>query len=193
VCHVGSPEQAERDLAPLRAFGNPIDVQIGPMPYEAVNQMLDDAFPTGALNHWKSSFLESLTDEAIETMIARFAACPSPMTGMIVEHFHGALTRVPVDATACQHRAAGFNFLATSVWTDADASDENIAWTRETLAALAPYAADRRWIGYLDGDDYAADPGSAAYGPNYARLVEVKNAYDPTNLFRLNLNVQPTV
>jgi FAD/FMN-containing dehydrogenase len=193
VCHTGSPEQAERDLAPLRAFGNPIDVQIGPMPYEVVNQMLDDAFPAGALNHWKSSFLESLTDDAVETMIERFAACPSPMSGMIVEHFHGALTRVPVDATACQHRAAGFNFLATSVWTDADESDENIAWTRETLAALAPYTADRRWVGYLDGDDYAADPAAAAYGPNYARLVEVKNAYDPTNLFRLNLNVQPTV
>jgi FAD/FMN-containing dehydrogenase len=193
VCHAGPLEQAENDLAPLLGFGNPIDVQIGPMPYELVNQMLDGAFPPGVLNHWKSTFLEALSDEAIDTMIERFATAPSPLTGIVLEHFHGAVTRVPVEATASQHRVEGFNLLISSVWTDADTSDENVAWTRETFAAMAPYAANRRWIGYLDVDDYAADPAAAAYGPNYGRLVEVKNAYDPTNLFQLNLNVRPTV
>ena len=193
VCHSGPEEQAQRDLAPLIGFGNPIDVQIGPMPYELVNQMLDDAFPAGSLNHWKSTFLETLSDEAIDALVDRFAAAPSPMSALALEYFHGAATRVPIEATACQHRTEGWNLLATSIWTDADDTDKNVAWTRETLAAMAPYAANRRWIGYLDRDDYAADPAAAAYGPNYARLVEVKNTYDPTNLFRLNLNVQPNV
>jgi FAD/FMN-containing dehydrogenase len=192
VCHSGPEEQAQRDLAPLLGFGNPIDVQIGPMPYEIINQMLDDAFPPAVLNHWKSTFLEALSDEAIDTLVERFAAAPSPMTNLALEHFHGAATRVPVDATACQHRTEGWNLLTTSIWTEPDETDENVAWTRDTLAAITPHAADRRWIGYLDRDDYAADPAAAGYGPNYARLVEVKNAYDPTNLFRLNLNVKPS-
>jgi FAD/FMN-containing dehydrogenase len=192
VCHSGPEDQAQRDLAPLLGFGSPIDVQIGPMPYEIINQMLDDAFPPGVLNHWKSTFLESLSDEAIDTLIERFAAAPSPMTNLALEHFHGAATRVPVDATACQHRTEGWNLLTTSIWTDPDETEENVAWTRDTLAAITPHAANRRWIGYLDRDDYAADPAAAGYGPNYERLVEVKNAYDPTNLFRLNLNVKPS-
>jgi FAD/FMN-containing dehydrogenase len=192
VCHSGSEEQAQRDLAPLLGFGNPIDVQVGPMQYEIVNQMLDGAFPPGVLNHWKSTFLESLSDEAIDTLVERFAAAPSPMTNVALEHFHGAATRVPVDATACQHRTEGWNLLTTSIWTDPSETEENVAWTRDTLAAVTPYAANRRWIGYLDRDDLETDPAAAGYGPNYARLVQVKNTYDPTNLFRQNLNVKPT-
>jgi FAD/FMN-containing dehydrogenase len=190
VCHCGAPAQAEKDLRPLVEFGAPALVQVGPMPYPAMNMILDDGFPRGALNYWKSSFLRNLDDDAISAMIDHFAACPSPMTGIVLEHFHGAVTRVGTTDTAVPHRDTGYNLLIASVWTDPTTIDKNIAWTRGTYDAMGPHFAGRRYVNYLD-DDEAADAVSGAYGPNYARLVEVKRRYDPANLFRLNQNIAP--
>jgi FAD/FMN-containing dehydrogenase len=80
--------------------------------------------------------------------------------------------------------------VITSVWTNPATTDANIAWTRESFAAVRSHLAERRWLNYLDDDD-AADAVRAAYGPNYARLAEVKRGYDPDNLFRLNHNIEP--
>jgi len=190
VCHCGSPEQAEADLKPLLEFGSPVMVQVGPMPYPQVNTLFDDAYPRGALNYWKSSFMREPDDSAIDTMVDRFASCPSIMSGLFLEHWHGAAVRVGASDTAVPHREAGSNFLVTSVWTDPAATDENVAWTRQTFAALEPHFAQRRYLNYLDADD-VGDAVQAAYGPNFARLAEVKRRYDPDNLFRLNVNVEP--
>ena len=192
LCHVGSPEQAEADLAPLRAFGSPVMSAVGPMPYTAINAMLDDGYPTGSLNYWKSAFFDELSDDAVDAIVAAFAGSPSPMAAILVEHWHGAGARVPVEATAFPHRRSGHNLVAPTVWLDASSTEANIAWTREMFASLEPFLAQARYVNYLDEDDIAADPTAAAYGPNYERLVQVKNAYDPTNLFHLNLNIRPT-
>jgi FAD/FMN-containing dehydrogenase len=192
VCHCGSLEQAQRDVRPVLGFGAPAMAQVGPMPYPAMNTILDDAFPRGALNYWKSSFMKGLDDDAIGVMIDRFSACPSPMSALVIEHFHGAVTRVGVTETAVPHREPGYNFLAASVWTDPATTDRNIAWTRATYANLEPYFMRRRYVNYFD-DDEAADAVRQAYGPNYARLVEIKRRYDPGNVFRLNQNIAPGV
>jgi FAD/FMN-containing dehydrogenase len=191
ACHSGSPEQAEEDLRPLREFGSPVLIELGPLPYTVMNTLLDAAFPVGSLNYWKSGFLSGLPNEALDAILERFALCPSPMSAIFAEHFHGAVTRVPVDATAVPHRTPGYNFLASSVWTDPGATDENVAWTRDLFAAMEPFLVGRRYLNYFSEDDVGDDPVRAAYGPNYDRLVELKTAYDPTNLFRLNANVVP--
>src|SRR4029453_18999737 len=98
---------------------------IGPMPYTAVNMLFDPGFPRGALNYWKSNFLASLSDGVIDTMIERFAAAPSPMSGLLLEHFHGAATRVGHTETAFPHRTVGYNFLTVSEWLDAPAPPAN--------------------------------------------------------------------
>ena len=87
------------------------------------------------------------------------------------------------------HRAEGWNLFIPSVWTDVGDSDENIAWTRESFAALRPHFGAGRWLNYL-GDDEADDAVHAAYGPNYERLREVKRRYDPENVFHLNHNIR---
>jgi FAD/FMN-containing dehydrogenase len=191
ACHTGAPEQAEEDLRPLREFGSPIMVELGPLPYTVMNSLLDAAYPTGSLNYWKSAFVSGLTDEAIDELLARFAVAPSPMTAALFEHFHGEVTRVPVDATAVPHREPGFNLLVTSVWTEPAATEENVAWTKETFAAMEPFAVARRYLNYFSEDDVGDDPVRAAYGPNYDRLVELKRKYDPQNLFHLNVNIPP--
>jgi FAD/FMN-containing dehydrogenase len=191
ICHCGSPEQAEKDVRPLRQFGSPALVQVGPMPYPVINTILDDGFPRGALNYWKSSFVRALNDDAIQAMTDRFAACPSPMSAIVIEHFHGAVTRIAASDTAVPHRQPGYNSLIASVWMDPAATNDNIAWTRATYADLEPHFAPRRYVNYL-GDDEVGDAIRNAYGPNYARLVEIKRRYDPDNVFRLNQNIAPT-
>jgi len=189
-CHCGPLADGEAAARPLKAFGPPIMDALGPMPYSAINQMLDAAYPKGALNYWKSNFLATLSDEAIDTMIDCYARVPSPMTGVLLEHFHGAATRVGIGDTAFPHRGVGYNLVITSEWLDPAETERNIEWTRETYTAMQPFMAAGRYVNYLEADE-AGDPAAAAYGPNYARLRELKAKYDPANLFRANLNIKP--
>ncbi len=191
VCHVGSAEDAQGDLEPLLAFGSPVDVQVGPMPYEAVCSMLDEAFAPGFQNYWKSTFLDSLSDEAIDTAIERFAETPSAMSGMVLEHFHGAVARIPVEATACPHRREGYNFLVTGVWPDPADSAANVAWTQGTYDAMTSFGTGRRWLNYIGAEDGGANRAREAFGPNYDRLAAAKKTYDPENVFHLNVNISP--
>jgi FAD/FMN-containing dehydrogenase len=151
--------------------------------------MLDAGFPRGALNYWKSSFLEALNDAAIDALVARFSSCPSPMSGLVLEHFHGAVARIGVSETAFPHRRPGFNVVIASEWADPTATRANVAWARETYDALRPFLAPGRYSNYLADDE--AGEAAAAYGPNQARLQTLKAKYDPTNIFHLNLNVRP--
>jgi FAD/FMN-containing dehydrogenase len=155
-----------------------------------MNTILDAGFPAGSLNYWLSSFTRGLPDALIDIALARFAAVPSPMTAMLLEHFHGAVTRVGATDTAVPHRGRGWNLLIPSVWTDPADTEANIAWSRETFAAMRPHLGTGRWLNYL-GDDQADDAIRAAYGPNYDRLREVKRRYDPDNVFHLNHNIAP--
>src|SRR3954452_21902937 len=115
VFHSGETADAERDLAPFEAWGSPLDVQVGPMPYPVMNTILDAGYPKGALNYWRSSFTRGLSDELIDIAVARFAGVPSPMSAILFEHFHGAVTRVDASATAVPHRAEGWNLFIPSV------------------------------------------------------------------------------
>ncbi|HEU5204026.1 MAG TPA: FAD-binding oxidoreductase [Candidatus Limnocylindrales bacterium] len=191
VCHVGAREDAERELAPLLSFGSPALSQVGPMPYTAVNAMLDAGYPYGSLNYWKSSFMDELTDAAIEVLVDRYEQTTGPMTAFLLEHVHGAATRVPESATAFPHRAPGINVAIPSVWLDPADTDANIAWTQESYAELQPHLRRGRYVNYLAEDDTGEAAARAAYGSNFDRLVEVKTKYDPTNLFRLNANIPP--
>lgn len=189
VFHTGAPAAAERDLEPFETWGSPLAVQVGPMPYPVMNTILDAGFPTGSLNYWLSSFTRGLSDELIDIAVERFARVPSAMSAILFEHFHGAVTRVGTTETAVPHRDEGWNLLIPSVWTDPADTHANIAWTRETFAALGPHFKTGRWLNYL-GDDQTDDDVRAAYGSNYERLRELKRRYDPDNVFHLNHNIE---
>jgi FAD/FMN-containing dehydrogenase len=190
VFHTGELDQAERDLAPFKEWGEPAMVHVEPMPYPVMNTLLDEGYPRGALNYWLSSFTTEISDGLIDTMVDRFATTPSPMNAILLEHFHGAVTRVGVSETAVPHRVESWNVLIPSVWLDPADTEANVAWTRETHAALAEHLETRRWLNYL-GDDQGTDAVRGAYGPNYDRLVEIKRRYDPDNVFRNNHNIDP--
>jgi FAD/FMN-containing dehydrogenase len=189
-CHGGPLSAGEAATRMIREFGSPVVDTIGPMPYCEINAMLDAGFPKGALNYWKSSFLADLSDEAIDGMIECFAKCPTPMGQALLEHFHGAATRVGVGDTAFPHRAEGYNLVLLSEWMDHAVTDGCIAWARDTYAALGPFVTSGRYVNYL-GDDEEGDPVAAAYGSNYQRLRELKTKYDPENFFHMNQNIPP--
>jgi FAD/FMN-containing dehydrogenase len=189
-CHAGTADAAERDLEPFKTWGSPMMVQVGEMPYPVMNTLLDGGYPAGACNYWLSSFTRGLPDELIDTAVERFATTPSPMNAILFEHFHGAVTRIGATDTAVPHREPGWNLLLPSIWMDPADSDANIAWTRDTFAALRPHFGTGRWLNYL-ADDQADDAIRNAYGPNYPRLVEVKRRYDPDNVFHRNHNIAP--
>lgn len=190
TCHCGSPAEGEAAMRPLKAYGTPALDVLGPMPYAAINSMLDAAYPKGALNYWRSSFLTELSDAAIDTMVACFERCPTPMGQLLIEHFHGAVTRVDVGDTAFPHRREGYNFLILAEWMDHADNEGCIAWARETSGRMQPFFAPARYVNYL-GDDETDDALAAAYGPNYRRLQKIKAHYDPTNFFRMNQNIAP--
>ncbi len=192
LCDCRPPGTDDAAIERVKAFGEPILDTIQPMPYPAANQLLDEAYPEGAYNYWKSSFLESMSDEAIDAMVERFAEAPSPADAMLLEHFHGAATRVPPETTAYPHREEGYNFAILSEWMDPDLSDACVSWARETYEAMTPHFASARYVNYL-GDDEAPEELGAAYGPNLQRLRALKTRYDPENFFHLNQNIRPAV
>jgi len=190
ACHAGTLAEGEAALKPIKAFGPAVMDAMGPIPYCDQNGLLDAAFPRGALNYWKAQFLTELTDDCIATLVDQFAAAPSPMSQVVLEHFHGAASRVPVSDTACAMRIAGFNVVLIGQWTDPAENEKNIAWCRGMYDALRPYLGSFRYVNYLEADE-PTDAAAAAYGPNYARLRELKGKYDPDNFFHVNVNIRP--
>jgi FAD/FMN-containing dehydrogenase len=190
VSHCGALPDGEAAMRRLKTFGRSVLDTVGPMTYCGLNTMLDGGYPKGALNYWKSHFLRDLSDEAIETMIDAFEKCPSPMSGILVEHFHGAAARVGIYDTAFPLRSAGYNFLVLSQWMSRADNEQCINWARASYAAMEPFVGVGRYSNYLD-DDELGDPAAAAYGPNYRRLQQLKAKYDPENFFHINQNIPP--
>ena len=189
AAHCGDMKDGEAAVRELKAYGPPVLDAMGPIPYCAQNGLLDAAFPEGALNYWKSQFLTDLTDDAIRAMLTAFDACPSPMSQMVIEHFHGAASRVPVSDTACAMRISGFNVVIISQWAAPNDTPRGTAWCKDAFSALTPYLGQYRYLNYMAADE--TDPAAAAYGANYARLREIKAKYDPENFFHVNVNITP--
>ncbi len=189
ACYLGSVGDGERFLRPLREL-KPIADVIGPMPYLALQTMLDESAPPGLQNYWKSTYLESLGDEAIDVLLSRFRDVPSHLSAIHMHHLGGAVRRVGEDATAFGDRDATFVVNIVSSWTDPNENDAQVAWTRKTFDALSEFSKGGAYINFLGQE--GGERVKAAYGPaKYGRLVELKRKYDPENLFHLNQNVKP--
>jgi FAD/FMN-containing dehydrogenase len=187
----GPAADGERAVEKIKSFGQPVMDALGPIPYAQLNAMLDAATPRGARNYWKSRFIDGLDDAGLDAVIECFMTCPSPMGQILIEHFHGAATRVPPERTAYALRGSGFNVLLLSQWQVAGHDSACIAWARSSYAALAPLAGSLRYVNYLDTDDTGLGALAAAYGSNLPRLQSIKAKYDPENVFHLNVNIPP--
>jgi hypothetical protein len=189
--YVGAPEVGERVLMPLRQIEDPVLDLSGLLPYVSLQQMFDPFFPSGELHYyWKSIYLEDLGDASVATAIQYIANRPSSlsMAGMWV--LGGALNRVDPSATAVGARDAPFLLEILANWAEPAQGEPNIAWTREFFDAMGPYATGKTNLNF---PGHGNEPGfvRAALADNWERLIEIKRKYDPTNLFRLNQNIEP--
>ena len=189
VCYNGDPKQGEKILAPIRAFGPPVADTVAPIAYLELQSMFDATYPTGQLHYWKSGFMNSLSDEAMDVAIEHFAQRRSPLTSLTFEHMHGAASRVPVDATAFPHRFDHFNFSIFGIWQDAKDNDANRKWIQGLWQDVGKHLSGRAYVNYMSQE--GTDRVREAYGTNYERLAALKKKYDPTNFFRLNQNIPP--
>jgi hypothetical protein len=191
VCYAGPAEEGVEALRPLREFGPPSLDLVEPMPYVAVQQLIDAGFPAGMRNYWTGDFLAALPEEAIETLCRYHLTKPSPLTQVIVFPGGGASARVPDGTMAVGARQAPFNIHITSLWPDPADDDANIVWTRELSAAMKPFTTGRVYVNFI-GDE-GQDRIVASFGrEGYARLQALKDRYDPDNLFRSNQNIKPS-
>ncbi len=190
LCHSGSPAEAEAEVKPLRTNIQPMMDQVGPIPYTALQSIVENFNPHGMRNYWKTVYLNGLTDEAIGTMTELYRRVPAPMTHIVLYSLGGAISRVDPEATAVSHRDARYAAIAVGMWDHADDDDVNIAWVREFADRMQPFAT----AGFYPNYDADAKPDQvkAAFGDaKYARLAQVKRKYDPHNVFRLNQNIRP--
>lgn len=192
VCWSGGLDEGDRVLAPLRAFGPPAVDLVQPMPYTAVQQLLDEGNPSGMHNYWSGDFLTALPEEAIDALVSHAQPAPSPLTQIIVLNGGGAISRVGEDETAFGQRHAPFNLHYLSMWPPDHAEDQrNVDYTRSVVAAMRPWATGNSYLNFI-GDE-GLTKVEAAFGPaKFARLQAIKDIWDPGNVFRHNQNIPPT-
>lgn len=188
-CYSGDPADGEPAIAPLAALGEPFLNVVAPMPYAAFQSAFDAGTPDGARYYGKAHLLPDLSDAAIATVLDHVEDLPGAFSTIFFESLGGAIARRPADATAWPHRDAAYGFAVQAGWIDPDDDQAEIAWVRRIHEAMAPHATGGVYVNYMDGDE--ADRVTAAYGDHYRRLAEIKERWDPDNLFRANHNIAP--
>jgi FAD/FMN-containing dehydrogenase len=190
VSYNGPLKAGEKALRPIREFGPPAVDLIQPMPYVALQRLLDPANPKGMGNYWTADFFASLPDDAIDIFVSYAAKPVSPWTQIALVPGGGAVARAHEDATALGQRSAPFNVHYLSMWADAVDAQKNITYTREFAAAMKPWTTGRTYLNFI-GDE-GLSRVEAAFGPQkFARLRRLKANWDPENLFRHNHNIPP--
>jgi hypothetical protein len=190
ICYSGPPGEAERLLAPLRKLGTPIGDTIGPVDYVALQRSGDVRDARNFGTYLKSGFLDDFPTSLPADVVDGFRADPERFTALFFQQSGGAIGRVASDATAFPHRSSRFNMLSAVRWDISRDGAPHVAYGRDYWARLQKYT-----NGYYT-NEVANEPQRQVdenYQGNIGRLTQLKNKYDPTNLFRLNANVKPTV
>ena len=188
MCWSGDMAAGEKATAALRAIGKPIVDVVGPNPFTGWQTAFDPLLQPGARNYWKSHDFIELADKTIDILDGAIRTLPGPECEIFVGHVGGAAERVATDATAFPQRSSHFVMNVHARWREASMDDACIGWARGIYDATRPLAVGTAYINFMPADE--ADRVEAAYGGNYARLMEVKRKYDPDNLFRMNQNLR---
>jgi len=189
VFYAGDEQQGQTLIEPLRGFGTPHGEHVGVMPYTAWEKAFDPLLTPGARNYWKSHNFSAMSDAALDTIIDYAGKLPSDQTEIFIGLLGGETSRIAVDATAYAQRDAQFVLNVHARWESATDDQRCIAWAREFFDASAPYATGGVYINFMTEEE--GDRVAAAYGAGYQRLIQLKEKYDPGNLFRLNQNIKP--
>lgn len=183
-------ESGEEMLQPLGTYGAPLMAQISLMPYSTIQTMFNDTAQPGDQYYMKSDFTTDLPDEFLANVIKFSRAMTSPLSQVFISHLDGAMGDVEPGATAYAYRHAKYVIEIIGHWTDPSEESKHVSWVRQMWDAIHPFSAGGGYVNFIAEDDETSV--RQAYGENYHRLVELKNKYDPENLFKLNQNIKPS-
>jgi hypothetical protein len=191
-CWCGDPDKGGAALEPLRSLRPLIDV-FSPMPYPALQRMLDGSAPPGRRNYFRGGYAPELSNDLIDVVLDHGARMPSPMSAIHLHQMGGAVGRLGPAGTAFSGRTAAYTYNLISTWTDPAEDGQHIGANRDLAAQLAPLSQAGAYVNFLT--DTAGDSNTrvrAAYGDAlYERLARLKREFDPGNLFRGNHNIRP--
>jgi len=189
--HAGSVDDGLEAFAPVRSLGEPVADLIGPIPYLAMQGLLDALHPPGDGNYFKSHHMTDLPDAAIDALIAGHQAVTSPQNEIHVHDLRGAVARGPAGGSAFPHRDAPYVLNVIAKWPGGGPGPEHVAWARDLVTAMEPFGTGNAYVNFLsDAED--SDRLREAYGAEtYDRLVAAKDRWDPENVFHLNQNIRP--
>jgi hypothetical protein len=191
VCWTGSPEEGEKVCAPIREVAQPAVDMVGPIPYTALQSMLDGGAPYGIRGYMKAEFLSDLDDDTIAELVKVGASRPNPMSQLLLEPLGGAISEVGEEDTALGRRDVTWCYHALTLWMEPEQDAAQIAWARQIADDLSPHTTDGVYLNFTS--DAGDDRVRSTYGEDkYARLVALKDRYDPYNLFHLNQNIKPS-
>jgi FAD/FMN-containing dehydrogenase len=189
LVYSGDVEAGERAAAPVLQFGDPLGTALGPTPYAGFQSAFDPLLAPGSRNYWKSNNFSSLSDEALDLVIDSVRRLPGPACEIFIAQLGGAMARVKPEDTAFVGRDARYIMNVHGRWSDPGEDERVRAWAREVFEEAAPHATGGGYVNFLTEDE--AERVAGSYGANYARLQAVKRQFDPGNLFRMNLNIEP--
>jgi len=189
--YVGSIEDGEEAVRPLREATEPLVDMVQPMPYVALQQMLDAGNPRGVREYFKVDWVRSLPDEAIDVIVEQAERLPAPFGQLIMAPQGGAMGRTNGSDVALNAPDAPWAYFCLSMWMDPAEDDQNRDWARGFAEAMRAYEVGTPYPNFIAADEGAARLRSS-YGPEkYERLVALKRQWDPDNLFRRNQNIDP--
>jgi FAD/FMN-containing dehydrogenase len=189
LCHLGTPEQANKDVDVVRRKMKPTFEHFGPIQFPTLQSLFDPLYPAGLQGYWKGDMLNEISDASIAVHLKYGAELPTPLSTMHLYPIDGAAARVGRNDTAWSYRDATWNSVIVGVDPEPANRDKITNWTRAYYEALHPFSAGGAYVNFMmeEGQDRVR----AAYRDNYDRLARIKKKYDPDNLFRLNQNIKP--
>ncbi len=186
----GDPDEGQELLREIQRELDPPAGELATVPYLTIQSITDELLAPGTLHAYlKAGFTAELTDPLIDALIDRGESVGSPLSVIEVLALGGAIRDVPNDATAFPHRSARWLINIAGQWREPGATEDEIAWVRDTFATLEPHLSGGAYSNFMADDD--GETATVAYGPTLARLREIKAIYDPDNVFRLNQNIEP--
>ena len=190
VCDTGSIEEAEKRAARIKSFGTPVGDILQRRPYVSQQALLDATQPNGRRYYWKSEYLPGHDPRMLATVVEHAGRMVSPHSAILLFALDGALNRLPGDHSPVGNRDARTVVNIAGSWESADDDDANIAWARTAWKDLQQFSTGGTYLNFLTEEE-TGERLQAAWGANYAKLVDIKSRWDPGNLFRMNKNISP--
>jgi hypothetical protein len=188
-CYTGPHDRAEKVLEPIRTYGSPLLDGVQPMPFTVLQGAFDALLPAGLQWYWKADFFNEISDDAIEIHVKYGKQLPTELSGMHLYPIDGAASRVPQAATAFAYRDGGWAGVIGGIDPDPANAGRISQWARDYWQELHPTSAGGAYVNFLMNE--GQDRVKASYRGNYDRLAQIKNRYDPDNIFHINQNIQP--